>query len=117
MSEIKILHNPRCSKSRETLKLLEENGIAADVVEYLKAPLSEAELKSLFAKLGLDDVKKMMRVKEAEYKEAGLNGADVTDEQRFAAMAEYPKLLERPVVINGDKARIGRPPEAVLDIL
>ena len=63
MSEIKILHNPRCSKSRETLKLLEEKGIAADVVEYLKAPLSEAELKSLFAKLGLDDVKKMMRVK------------------------------------------------------
>ena len=115
--EIKILHNPRCSKSRETLKLLEEKGIAADVVEYLKEPLSEAELKSLFAKLGMDDVKKMMRVKEAEYKEAGLNGADVTDEQRFAAMAEYPKLLERPVVINGDKARIGRPPESVLDIL
>ena len=87
------------------------------MVEYLKEPLSEAELKSLFSKLGLDDVRKMMRVKEAEYKEAGLNGADVTDEQRFAAMAEYPKLLERPVVINGDKARIGRPPESVLDIL
>ena len=87
------------------------------MVEYLKEPLSEAELKSLFSKLGLDDVRKMMRVKEAEYKEAGLNGTDVTDEQRFAAMAEYPKLLERPVVINGDKARIGRPPESVLDIL
>ena len=117
MSEIKILHNPRCSKSRETLKLLEEKGIAADLDESLKEPLSEAELKSLFSKLGLDDVRKMMRVKEAEYKEAGLNGTDVTDEQRFAAMAEYPKLLERPVVINGDKARIGRPPESVLDIL
>lgn len=117
MSEIKILHNPRCSKSRETLKLLEENGITADVVEYLKQPLTEAELKALFAKLGLSDVKQMMRVKESEYKEAGLNAEGVTDQQRFAAMVQYPKLLERPVVINGDKARIGRPPESVLDIL
>lgn len=117
MPEIKILHNPRCSKSRETLKLLEDNGVNAKVIEYLKTPLSGSELRDLYRKLGFSDVQQMMRVKEIEFKEAGLDAADTTDEQRFAAMVQYPKLLERPVVINGDKARIGRPPESVLDIL
>ena len=117
MAELKILHNPRCSKSRQTLTLLQEKGYDPVVVEYLKQPLSEAEIRELFAKLGLDDVKSMMRVKEAEYKEAGLQQADTSDDERFAAMAAYPKLIERPVVINGDKAKIGRPPESVLDIL
>ncbi|GGF58275.1 arsenate reductase (glutaredoxin) [Alteromonas lipolytica] len=117
MADIKILHNPRCSKSRETLKLLEDKGIAPEVIEYLKTPLTAAELRELYQQLGFSDVKQMMRVKEAEYQQAGLNAADTTDDQRFAAMVEYPKLLERPVVINGDKARIGRPPESVLEIL
>lgn len=117
MSTIQILHNPRCSKSRQTLALLQENGIEPEVIEYLKAPLSETELKSLAEKLGIDDPLKMMRTKEAEFKEQGLNEAGVTAEQLFSAMAETPKLMERPVVINCDKARIGRPPEAVLEIL
>lgn len=94
MAELKILHNPRCSKSRQTLTLLQEKGYDPVVVEYLKQPLSEAE-----------------------YKEAGLQQADTSDDERFAAMAAHPKLIERPVVINGDKAKIGRPPESVLDIL
>lgn len=117
MADIKILHNPRCSKSRETLKLLEEKGINAEVVEYLKTPLTETELRELYSKLSFTDVTQMMRIKEAEYKEAGLNEASTTDDQRFAAMVQYPKLLERPVVVNGNKARIGRPPESVLEIL
>lgn len=117
MAELKILHNPRCSKSRETLKLLQDNGHEPEVVEYLKQPLSEAELRTLFSQLGLDDVKSMMRVKEAEYKEAGLQDPNTTDDDRFAAMVKYPKLIERPVVVKGNQAKIGRPPESVLDIL
>ncbi len=117
MAELKILHNPRCSKSRETLKLLQDNGHEPEVVEYLKQPLSEAELRTLFSQLGLDDVKSMMRVKEAEYKEAGLQDPNTTDDERFAAMVKYPKLIERPVVVKGNQAKIGRPPESVLDIL
>ncbi|MDC8831166.1 arsenate reductase (glutaredoxin) [Alteromonas gilva] len=117
MANIKILHNPRCSKSRETLKLLEEKDIAVDIIEYLKTPLTEQEIRSLYTKLDLENVTQMMRVKEPEYKAAGLNSADTTDDQRFAAMVQYPKLIERPVVINGDQAKIGRPPESVLDIV
>lgn len=117
MAELKILHNPRCSKSRETLKLLQDKGYEPEVIEYLKQPLSEAELRALYSQLALDEVKSMMRVKEAEYKEAGLQDPHTTDEDRFAAMAKYPKLIERPVVIKGNKAKIGRPPESVLDIL
>lgn len=117
MSKIKILHNPRCSKSRETLKLLEGKGIEAEVVEYLKTPLSTEQLQTLYQQLQLDSVVQMMRTKEPEYKIAQLHLDDVSDEQRFAAMSQYPKLLERLVVINGNEAKIGRPPEAVLDIL
>lgn len=117
MSTIQILHNPRCSKSRQTLALLQEKGIEPEVIEYLKTPLSKDELVSLAEKLGLEDPLKMMRVKEAEFKEQGLNNAGVTAEQLFTAMADTPKLMERPVVINGGNARIGRPPEAVLEIL
>lgn len=116
MPTITILHNPRCSKSRQTLALLEENGVQPDVVEYLKTPLSVEEIKSLYSKLAIDEVSQMMRVKEAEFTQAGLT-KDSDDEALFTAMASYPKLIERPVVINGDKAKIGRPPEAVLDII
>lgn len=117
MAELKILHNPRCSKSRETLALLQDKGLTPEVVEYLKEPLNVAELKTLYAQLGLTDVTSMMRVKEAEYKDAGLDNPSTTDDERFAAMAACPKLMERPVVINGGVAKIGRPPESVLDIL
>lgn len=117
MTTITILHNPRCSKSRQTLALLEENGVKPDVVEYLKTPLVKHELQDLFKKLNLETVRDMMRIKEAEYKEANLGDKDVTNDMLFEAMVETPKLIERPVVINGSKAKIGRPPEAVLDII
>jgi arsenate reductase len=117
MSSVTILHNPRCSKSRQTLALLEEKGISPTVVEYLKTPLSIAELKTLFGQLNIANVRDMMRTKEEAYKANALGGADITDEQLFAAMVEHPKLIERPVVINNNAARIGRPPEAVLEIV
>ncbi|MEW9796979.1 arsenate reductase (glutaredoxin) [Alteromonas sp. CYL-A6] len=117
MSSITLLHNPRCSKSRQALALLQEKGIEPEVVEYLKTPLDKNELKALFAKLGLTSVTEMMRTKEAEFREAGLDSPDTTDEDRFAAMATFPKLMERPVAIRGNSARIGRPPENILELL
>ncbi len=117
MSSVTILHNPRCSKSRETLNLLEDKGVSPTVVEYLKSPLNELALREVFDKLQLNSVVEMMRTKEKEYKEAGLDDDATTDNDRFAAMVVTPKLMERPIVINGDKAVIGRPPEKVLDIL
>lgn len=116
MSTVTILHNPRCSKSRETLNLLNEKGIDVQVVEYLKQPLSVDELKSVFARLPVSDVVDMMRTKEAEYKAQGLDNPAVDDETRFKAMFQTPKLMERPIVFTEDAARIGRPPESVLEL-
>ncbi|NOH62724.1 MULTISPECIES: arsenate reductase (glutaredoxin) [unclassified Vibrio] len=110
-----IYHNPRCSKSRQTLALLEEKNIQPEIIKYLDTPPSVAELKSLFAQLKLDNVRAMMRTKEDIYKE--LNLADATDEQLFEAMAANPKLIERPIVVSNGQAKHGRPPEQVLDIL
>ncbi|EHC7287745.1 TPA: arsenate reductase (glutaredoxin) [Vibrio parahaemolyticus] len=112
-----IYHNPRCSKSRQTLELLEQNGVTPEVVKYLDTPLNVDELKALYAQLGFSSVHEMMRTKEDVYKELGLGEASVSDEQLFEAMAQNPKLLERPVVVANGKAKIGRPPEQVLDIL
>ncbi|WP_318458278.1 arsenate reductase (glutaredoxin) [Photobacterium leiognathi] len=114
---VTIYHNPRCSKSRETLALLEEKGITPTVVKYLEQTPSVAELETLYRQLGLDSVRKMMRTKETEYKELSLGNDDVTDDALFTAMANHPKLIERPIVVNGDKAALGRPPVQVLDIL
>lgn len=116
MSEIQIYHNPRCSKSRETLALLQEQGIEPVVVEYLKNPPSAKDLSAVISKLGITP-RELLRSKEAEYKEAGLDDKSVSDEQIIAAMCTYPKLIERPIVINGNQARIGRPPQQVLEIL
>ncbi|NOH53796.1 arsenate reductase (glutaredoxin) [Vibrio coralliilyticus] len=110
-----IYHNPRCSKSRQTLALLEEKNIQPEIIKYLDTPPSVAELKSLFTQLGLNDVRAMMRTKEDIYKE--LNLADAADEQLFEAMAANPKLIERPIVVSNGQAKHGRPPEQVLDIL
>lgn len=112
---IQIFHNPRCSKSRQTLQLIEEKGISPQVVEYLKTPLSAAEIKQLVEKLGIS-THDLIRNKEAEYKEANLS-ANSDEATLLAAMAKYPRLIERPIVVNGDAARIGRPPESVLEIL
>ncbi|ERB64714.1 arsenate reductase (glutaredoxin) [Vibrio coralliilyticus OCN008] len=110
-----IYHNPRCSKSRQTLALLEEKNIQPEIIKYLDTPPSVAELESLFVQLKLDNVRSMMRTKEDIYKE--LNLADATDEQLFEAMAANPKLIERPIVVSNGQAKHGRPPEQVLDIL
>ena len=117
MSKITILHNPRCSKSRQTLQLLQENGVEPEVVEYLKTPPSADEVEQFVKLLGYESARELMRTKEAEYKEQNLGDAAVTEKQLIDAMVNTPKLIERPIVINGDKARVGRPPESVLDIL
>lgn len=110
-----IWHNPRCSKSRQTLALLEEHGITPDVRLYLEDAPDTATLREVSQKLGKTAVE-MMRVKEALFKELGLSKSD-SDETLFKAMAENPKLIERPIVLHNGKAAMGRPPEAVLDIL
>jgi arsenate reductase len=116
MSEIQIYHNPRCSKSRETLALLQEQGIEPEVVEYLKDIPSAADIKTLLSKLGIT-ARALLRSKEAEYKEAGLDDQSLSDDDIIAAMVRFPKLIERPIVVNGNQARIGRPPQQVLEIL
>lgn len=111
-----ILHNPRCSKSRETLKLLNDRGVELEVVEYLQQPLSKAELRELCAMLGLSPLA-VMRTKEALFSELGLSKDNgYSDEQWIDVMASHPKLIERPIVVYGGKAAIGRPPEQVLSL-
>ncbi len=112
-----IYHNPRCSKSRETLGLLEERGIEPKIVKYLDEDLTVAQLKSVYDLLQLPSVRDMMRTKEAIYKELSLGEAKVTDEQLFEAMVANPKLIERPIVIANGQAKLGRPPEQVLTII
>ena len=116
MSDITIYHNPRCSKSRQTLALLQENGVEPTVVEYLKETPDAATLKAVIDKLGITP-RELLRTKEAEYKEHGLNDKNVGDDAIIQAMIASPKLIERPIVIKGDEARIGRPPEQVLEII
>ncbi|WP_038173034.1 MULTISPECIES: arsenate reductase (glutaredoxin) [Vibrio] len=110
-----IYHNPRCSKSRQTLTLLEVNNVHPQVITYLETPPSVDELKTLMTQLEITDVRDMMRTKEEIYKQLELKSAD--DETLFKAMAEHPKLIERPIVVANGKARHGRPPEQVLEIL
>jgi len=111
MNTIILWHNPRCSKSRAGLALLEEKGIETKVLRYLDTPPTEEEIRTVLGKLGIN-ARALMRTKEAIYKELGLK--DVQDEQQLiAAMAAHPKLIERPVLIRGDKAVIGRPLENI----
>ena len=113
---MEIWHNPRCRKSRETLALLNEKGLEPTIREYLKDGPDEAELRDVIAKLGPSSARALMRTGEAEYKDQGLKSVD-SEDALIRAMVETPKLIERPIVINGDKAAIGRPPEAVLSVL
>jgi len=115
MSDYTLYHNPRCSKSRQAKALLDEQGVAYDTRLYLQDPLNASELTALVALLGIDATE-LLRTKEAEYKEAGLS-KDSTDEEAIKAMANFPKLMERPVLAGPKGARIGRPPEAILNIL
>ncbi|WP_026309395.1 arsenate reductase (glutaredoxin) [Kangiella aquimarina] len=116
MSEINILHNPRCSKSRQTLALLQENGVEPNVIEYLKNPPSKTKLKQIVKLLGVSP-RDIIRTKEAEYKDAGLDNPDLTKEQIIELMVANPKVIERPIVFSNDKAAVGRPPENVLSVI
>ncbi|MEO0443956.1 MAG: arsenate reductase (glutaredoxin) [Pseudomonadota bacterium] len=111
-----IYHNPRCSKSRNTLALLESKGITPDIVLYLDTPPDKTELKSIVAKLGLG-VRDIIRTGEALYQHLSLKDDSLSDEQLLEAIAEHPKLLQRPIVVDGKHAIIGRPPEKVLDLI
>lgn len=111
-----IYHNPRCSKSRQTLKLLQERGIEPEVIEYLKTPPSAETLRSILARLDMTP-RQLLRRGEAIYKELGLKDENLTDEQLIEAMVQHPKLIERPIVLANGKAALGRPPENVLAIL
>lgn len=113
---IVIYHNPRCTKSRETMQLLEKKGIKPQVIEYLKTPPSATELKTLVEKLGISP-RQLLRKGEAPYKDLKLSDEKLSDAALIKAMAENPILIERPIVVNGKKAALGRPPEAVLKIL
>jgi arsenate reductase len=116
MSEITIYHNPRCSKSRQTLALLEERGVSPEVILYLETPPAEAKLKDILAKLGMPP-RELMREGEAEYKDNNFKDSSLSDADLLAAMVKFPKLIERPIVVKGNKAKIGRPPESVLELL
>ncbi|GHE97941.1 arsenate reductase (glutaredoxin) [Thalassotalea profundi] len=109
-----IYHNPRCSKSRQTLALLEENNVDIKVIEYLKNPLTEGEIKTLLTKLNKSPID-IMRTKETEFSEQHLKDAD--DGTLIQAMVDTPKLMERPIVVKGNAAIIGRPPENVLTLI
>ncbi|KMQ73934.1 arsenate reductase (glutaredoxin) [Marinobacter subterrani] len=112
----RIFHNPRCSKSRQTLELLTERGIEPEIIRYLETPPTEQQLEDILAALELEP-RDLMRTKEKEYKEQGLDDPDLRREQLIAAMVATPKLIERPIVLANGKAALGRPPENVLSIL
>ena len=113
---VTIYHNPRCTKSRQTLALLEDRGINPKVIEYLATPPTETELRHLLKLLGIKP-RELLRTKEEEYKQAKLDRPDVTDADIIRAMVKHPRLIERPIVVSGNKAALGRPPENVLKII
>lgn len=114
--KVTIYHNPRCSKSRQTLALLQERGIEPEIIEYLKTPPDAATLKQILSLLGMTP-RELMRIKEAVYKEKGLDDPGLSDDELIAAMVNDPVLMERPVVLAAGRAALGRPPEKVLEIL
>ncbi|MBB2497291.1 arsenate reductase (glutaredoxin) [Aquipseudomonas ullengensis] len=116
MTDLTLYHNPRCSKSRGALELLEARGLTPTVVRYLETPLSASELQVLLGKLGIG-ARQLLRSGEDEYKALNLADSSLSEAQLIAAMAQHPKLIERPILVAGDKAVIGRPPEKVLELL
>ncbi len=115
MSKVTIYHNPRCSKSRNTLALLEENGVTPDIVLYLETPPDAAQISGLLKKLGMS-AGELVRRGEADYKACGLS-RESSDADILSAMVDHPKLIERPIVVKGRRAVLGRPPENVLALL
>jgi len=116
MTTLTIYHNPRCSKSRQTLQLLQENDQDPEIVQYLKTPLNKQQLQQLVKLLDCS-VRDIIRTSEAEYKENNLADESLSDQQLLDAIVETPKLMQRPIVVSGNKAAIGRPPEDVLKII
>jgi arsenate reductase len=116
MSEYTIYHNPRCSKSRQTLQLLQQHGIEPEVRLYLQQAPGADEIRELLGKLGIE-ARGLLRRGESEYKEQQLASPALSDSELVAAMAQTPKLIERPVVVRGDRAVLGRPPENVLNLI
>ena len=112
---MKIYHNNRCSKSRSALNIINENNKNVTVIEYLKTPISKSELKDLIKKLNIE-AKDLIRKGETDFKD-NFKGKTLSEDEWIEAMIEYPKLMERPIFVNGDKAVIGRPPEKVLEII
>lgn len=112
----KIYHNTRCSKSRAALSLLQEKGFEPEVIEYMKEPIDQATLEQLIAVLGITP-RELLRTNETVYKEAGLDDEELSDQELLNAMLECPSLIQRPIVIYGDKAAIGRPTENIEAIL
>ena len=113
---VTIYHNPRCSKSRQALQLLRKRGIEPEIVEYLKTPPSADEMETVLAKLGLEP-RALMRTKEAAYREAGMADEVLSRRQLIDLMVANPVVIERPIVVSGARAALGRPPESVLSIL
>jgi arsenate reductase (glutaredoxin) len=116
MTDLKLYHNPRCSKSRAALQLLEARGLSPVIVKYLEAPLNSAQLHALLNKLGIS-ARQLLRSTEDEYNTLGLNNPALSDAQLIDAMFEHPKLIERPILEGANKAVIGRPPENILELL
>ena len=116
--KVVMWHNPRCSKSRQTLQLLQERGIEPEIVKYLETPPSADDIREAVELLGFSSARELMRRKEKEYKELGLADEGKSEDELIAAMTEHPRLIERPVVIvddaQGRRAALGRPPENVL---
>lgn len=114
---VKIYHNPRCSKSRDTLSLLKSNGIEPEVVLYLETPPDAQNIRQLLKMLNMGSARDLMRQKEDLYKSLNLNDTSLTEDRLIQTMVDNPKLIERPIVVANGKARIGRPPEDVLEIV
>ena len=116
MSNVKIYHNPRCSKSRQALQIIKDHGIEPKVIEYLKEPLEKSELEKIAKSLGVRP-KEFVRKNEAEFKDNNLAGKLEKDSDLFEAMEKFPKIMERPIIVSDLGAVIGRPPENVLKVL
>lgn len=114
--KLTIYHNPSCSKSRETLKILQDNNRQPEIIEYLHEPPNKQELTKIIMMLGISP-RQLLRTTEPEYKNARLDDESISDEQIIAAICENPALLQRPIVVKGNKAIIGRPPSKVLEIV
>lgn len=116
MTDLTLYHNPRCSKSRAALQLLEDRGLAPQIVRYLDTPPTAEQLSDVLRKLGMP-ARELLRTGEDDYKALNLNAPELSENQLITAMVAHPKLIERPILIAGNRAIVGRPPERVLEIL